>query len=77
MRKAAAIEDSFEKSRSLSFARERDFVKGSRRSPGLRVATAVAIDDGSLPVCTVAYVRNSLTVARQRGNCTRFPIPPE
>ena len=29
-----------------------------------------------LPVCTVALRQNSLTVARQRGLYTRFPVPP-
>jgi len=55
----------------------------SHRSPGLRAAIVGQRPTGpgcvdreqrrGLPVCTVALCHHSLTVARQRGLCTRFP----
>ena len=51
-------------------------VNCSRRSPGLRVATCVADSGGAFPFTQWPGAKDSLTVARQRGLYTRFPVPP-
>ena len=48
----------------------------SRRSPGLRVAICIADSGGAFPFAQWPCAKDSLTVARQRGLFTRFPVPP-
>ena len=67
----------------FSFSRERVVGDGLRRSPGLRVRTlSGSVERGVLPRTSRTYEKlvpserprvSSLTVARQRGICTRFP----
>src|SRR5271157_440963 len=49
----------------------------SRRSPGLRVAIGIADSGGAFPFAQWPCAKDSLTVARQRGFFTRFPVPPK
>ena len=54
-----------------------DVSLSSRRSPGLRVAIGIADSGGAFPFAQWPCAKDSLTVARQRGFYTRFPVPPD
>src|SRR5208337_2617948 len=62
---------------TLLLCTRKGLVDSSRRSPGWRVAIGSQTTARAFPFAQWPFAKDSLTVARQRGLSTRFPVPPK